>query len=880
MCPLQAGARPSYPPAPMRLAQLLFGALALAGCGGAPPAATPRPTSPRPAAPAVLATSRLASGLDVRVVPSPGSGVVAVQLWLEASLVDEAPGERGAAQVLERLVVEGGSSAGLVRRAALAGGRARGWSEADATVFEVVAPADALSDILDAIAHAVTAPAEDDAIARIARAAAARAARAAHDAGRSDVAALLESAYGGHPLARPPHAFAPSAEGLSAPAVAAFRARRHGPGAAMLVVAGDVDPAAVRSLVEQRLGAWTGTATRRAPLPEPPAHAGPRVRVVRRPGPQARLLVGFPLPPGDAAQAAAVDVLAVLLGQGPDSRLARAAAAEGLTATDVTAYAWRPAGPGLFVAGFAVAPGDVDAAWRVLLEQVLLLADGGPGAAEVARASAAVARDARFDVETAVGRARRTAAFTFRLGEQAEAAYDEALATLHPAAVGRVAGALLAPAALDAVVALPPAGRDEPADVDRAADLSAVALEWASAGAAADDAPGVFRLGPASRLVVDALPGSGTVSIHAAALGGVAADPPDRAGTAAVVARLLARPVSGADGARVRGRVRSDAVVLEVTVPADEAETWLSHVARRLRRGDFGTDDLDRARGEVEAAQRRARSDPDRALRRALDAALHGAAHPAGREPLGRADALVTLRAEDARAWFERHVAAAPLVIAVAGDVEPSRVASVLARGLAGRPTEAPPGPAAPPARDTGAPRALAGPGPIARLAYGFPMGVLEEPAAAVVDVLAELLAGPDGPVPGTDTRVLTELRRDGGHLAWRVAGAPDALDAVRAALGAAIRGLASAPPDGAAVDRARRRLLARRLLNLERSADRARWQVSRALQGLEVGARAFAAWRAAVDAVTPADVQRLAASLRDEVVITLGPDPQPLEKR
>jgi predicted Zn-dependent peptidase len=861
----------------MRLARHLW-LLAAAGCGSAVPAARPASAPAPVAAPAPPpASDRLANGLEVRVVPCPGSGVVAVELWLQAALVDERPEERGASEVLERLVVDGGGAGGLVARVSPLGGRARGWSEPDATVFEVVAPAEALGDVLSALGAELSAAPDADAVARVGQETAARAARAAGEPSRSDLSALISLMYGAHPLARPPHGVAQAAERLPPAAVLGFRARRYGPGAALLVVAGDVDPDAVRPGAEAALGGWTGAAGPRDPLPPVSWPPGPSVQVVRRDGGSARLLLGLPLPPGDAAQAAAVDVLAVLLGQGPDSRLARAAAAEGLAAAEITAYAFRPAGPGLFVVGLTVPPTAVDAAWRLAVEQVLLATDRPPDAAELARARAAVARDARLDADTAAGRARRAGAFASRLGDGAEAAYDHALETLDPATLDATATGLLRLGALGAVVGLPAEGADPAGDAARGTAMADAARRWAAGGASPVGEAGVYRLGTRSLLLVERVPGSGTVAVQAAALGGVAADPPERPGTAAVVARLLAAE-SPLDGARLRGVVRPDAVLLELTAPGDEAEDALAFVARRFRRGDFAPAALDRARGEVEAALRRGRSDPDRLLRQALSAALEGPEHPAGREPLGRPEALLTLRPEEVRDWFAQHVAAAPLVIAVAGDVDPDRAAALLARGLTGRPAEVEPPPLPAPVPAPGA-TSLPGPGPVTRLAYGFTVGPQDEAGAARLEVLAELLAAPDGPaaVPGAEVRPSVELGRGGGEISVRVAAPPEGAPLVRAGLDAALRQMAAQAPDPARVAQARRRLVARRLLTHERGADRARWLLTRALQGAAVGPRAFAAWRAAVDAVSPDDLRRLVAELRPAehaVVVTVGPPP------
>ena len=87
--------------------------------------------------------------------------------------------------------------------------------------------------------------------------------------------------------------------------VRAFRAARFVPADATLIVAGDLDQAAVVSAARAALGAWTGEGPGAPPSPRAavtPAAAAPSVLFVARPrAPQSELRIGHVGPPRDVA---------------------------------------------------------------------------------------------------------------------------------------------------------------------------------------------------------------------------------------------------------------------------------------------------------------------------------------------------------------------------------------------------------------------------------------------------------------------------------------------------------------------------------------------------------------------------------------------------
>src|SRR3990172_5477976 len=141
----------------------------------------------------------------------------------------------------------------------------------------------------------------------------------------------------------------------------------------VLVVVGDVDVAeeGARVQIERQLGGDWGR--RRAPLPPRPSEAepsAPRFALARDDVREVHYALAFPVPGILAPETPALDVLAVVLGQGEGSRLNLGLKIERALASDVYAYASPPRARGLFVAGATLSAEKAREALAALLREL------------------------------------------------------------------------------------------------------------------------------------------------------------------------------------------------------------------------------------------------------------------------------------------------------------------------------------------------------------------------------------------------------------------------------------------------------------------------------------------------------------------------------
>jgi len=272
-----------------------------------------------PPAPEVM---KLSNGVEVRVVRRAGSGLIAGHVIVPGGERIVPAGQAGVAPVVARLLLSG------------AGGKsAPAWADAIRTLganvdasatrtvldLQFVGLAARAAPTLDLVADAVLRPnlAQADVERELDLARARVEARPDEPTALATVAAASvlygDSDYRGRPL----DGFSRTLAAVKPDDVRALAARLLDPRGAVIVVAGDLEPAAVRGLLEARFGAWKPRGPAPAPEAAPITSApGGRWFLVDRPGaPQTVIRVARPVATAeDAARSVRLAVNAALGG--------------------------------------------------------------------------------------------------------------------------------------------------------------------------------------------------------------------------------------------------------------------------------------------------------------------------------------------------------------------------------------------------------------------------------------------------------------------------------------------------------------------------------------------------------------------------------------
>jgi zinc protease len=430
-------------------------------------AKTPRPAAPpstdRPIALAIpTASTRLAdyhpqraalpNGMRLISERRPGTGIVALELFVDAGLLREA--KPGLAFLTGRLLEEG-TQARSADALAEAIEDIGGTLDVGSTGASLRVRAEDLPLAIEILADLIRRPAfPPEAIAWAKRRTAAEL-----QADRDDPAFRAELifrglVYGDHPYARDPRGASRAIARLTRDDVRAHHRRNFTPDRAFLVAVGDFDPRRLAGLVKTHFQSWTNRPAGPAPrLPRLVCSARPRVRRVVHPGEQVQIVLGHLGIPRNDPDFDALVVLDHILGSGPGftDRLSRLLRDEmglaysvggGITETaDVV--------PGLFRIQVGTMPDEADRVIAAIVEQVRAMHRGDFSDDEVDRARRYLAGSWVFDFQTVEQRAERLLELErWELGLDEPLHWPDRIARITPRQVRRAAEAHLDPSAL------------------------------------------------------------------------------------------------------------------------------------------------------------------------------------------------------------------------------------------------------------------------------------------------------------------------------------------------------------------------------------------------------------------------------------------------
>ncbi|MEW6257848.1 MAG: pitrilysin family protein [Pseudomonadota bacterium] len=349
----------------------------------------------------------LANGMKVMVIPDHRTPVATHMVWYKVGSADEQPGKSGIAHFLEHLMFKGTDKAppGLFSaEVARLGGQENAFTSYDYTAYFQRVAKEHLEKVMTFEADRMTGLKLTDEVVLPERDVVLeeRRMRTDNDPGARLSESLQAATYVNHPYQHPIIGWEHEIKQLNREDALAFYRRFYAPNNAVLVVAGDVDPAEVKALAEKTYGTIprADTPPRARPQePEPQAHrrvvlTDPRVA---QPSVQRSYLVpSYRTAAG--SEAVALELAAQILGGGQTGRLYRALVAEqGLAAGAGAWYQGTSYDATRFGVSASPRPGvTLDQLEGAMDGVVTKLAADGPDDLELARAKTRLTADAIY----------------------------------------------------------------------------------------------------------------------------------------------------------------------------------------------------------------------------------------------------------------------------------------------------------------------------------------------------------------------------------------------------------------------------------------------------------------------------------------------------
>ena len=275
-----------------------------------------------------VVAATLDNGLRVLLLEDRRSPIVSVQMWYRVGSRNEAHGATGLAHFLEHLMFRGTARYGpglFARIVERNGGQHNAFTSQDVTSYYVNLAADRLDLVLELEADRMQNLLLDPKIIAAERQVVIeeRRTRTEDDPGGALGEEVSATAFRAHPYGQPIIGWPTDLTRITPEEIRAFYRAYYVPNNALLVVVGDFDATEALGKVKAAFGAIPRGAEPPPVLAVEPPQSSERRVTVRRPAELPIVYLGYPVPNQTSADAAALEVLSVVLSGGRSSRLYR-----------------------------------------------------------------------------------------------------------------------------------------------------------------------------------------------------------------------------------------------------------------------------------------------------------------------------------------------------------------------------------------------------------------------------------------------------------------------------------------------------------------------------------------------------------------------------
>ncbi len=391
----------------------------------------------------------LPNGMVCLLKADPSAPVVSVQIWVGTGSIHEQEYlGAGLSHAIEHMIFKGTPTRApgdITREINDAGGKINAYTTLDRVVFHTDLPSrywrvgfDALSD---SVMHA-NFPAEEweqerNVILR-------EFAMGKDDPGRVMNKLLWRTAFRKHPYRYPVIGYEDIFKTITRDDLAAFFDRHYVSDNMFLVIVGDVDLDEVRPVIRETFAPFVRRRHAPVMLPVEPRQIAPRMGRETGPYKLSRLTWAYHSVSLDHPDAAALDVLANIAGQGRSSHFVKSLVEEQRLAHSVSVWSYTPGEPGLFGISVTFDPDKETELLTAIEEELAKLRDAQFTSAELQKATRAVLMGELSDLATMKGQASGYGSGEFFAGDpRFGETYIRQLQSITPATLHGVANQYL-----------------------------------------------------------------------------------------------------------------------------------------------------------------------------------------------------------------------------------------------------------------------------------------------------------------------------------------------------------------------------------------------------------------------------------------------------
>lgn len=360
---------------------------------------------------------QLPNGLTVILNQSHKSPVVSVQMWVRTGSADEKKGEEGISHFIEHLVFKGTKEFGVGEIAATvegSGGELNAYTSFDQTVFYVTISKQYTDVALKVISQMMGYPTFDEKEIDNEREVVIEEIKRGQDSfGRQSSQLLFSQAYRGHPYGIPVIGYDKVIRKVSKKKMLDYFHSRYVPSNMFLVVSGDFELSEMKDKVKRFFGGFHPYKLKKVVRAKEKPQTKPQLKVQRAPFEEASFHLSWKIPNVRHADMPAIDILALVLGQGDSSRLVHRMRIEQALVNSVYASTFSPLERGLFVAAAVFNADKLDEILRAFHEELAKILREPIAEEELVKALTNIESEEFYGMETVDGLSRKTGHLEF-----------------------------------------------------------------------------------------------------------------------------------------------------------------------------------------------------------------------------------------------------------------------------------------------------------------------------------------------------------------------------------------------------------------------------------------------------------------------------------
>lgn len=364
---------------------------------------------------------QLKNGLKVLLIESHKSPVLSIQMWVKTGSADEKKGEEGISHFIEHLVFKGSRKFKVGEIAATvegAGGELNAYTSFDQTVFYVTISREFQKVGLEVISEMMGFPHFDENEINNEREVVIEEIKRSNDSPHRQASRLLFSTmYKKHPYGIPVIGYPENITTVSRKTILDYYKSRYNPKNMTLVVAGDFKRPEMRKEIQNFFGEFAANKLRVVKRTTNVPAKKPAVIVQKASFAETIVHIAFPIPKASHKDIAALEVFALIVGQGDSSRLNQRLRLSEHLVNFAGSSVFSARDPGFFAFSMSLHEKDLETALTSLQSELIKALTAPPSHPELNKALTNMASEQFYQLETVDGLARSYGHFQDLFGD-------------------------------------------------------------------------------------------------------------------------------------------------------------------------------------------------------------------------------------------------------------------------------------------------------------------------------------------------------------------------------------------------------------------------------------------------------------------------------